>query len=164
MKISLIAAASSNLVIGLDGDLPWRLPTDLKHFKNITKGHHILMGRKTWDSLGKPLPDRTSLVISRKKMDLPEGAFGFTNIEEAIALASKNGEEELMVIGGGEIYRQMLHLANKIYFSHVYTKIENGTAFFPALSPENWKITESFFLPRGEKNPFSIDFLVLEKI
>jgi dihydrofolate reductase len=163
MIISLIAAASTNRVIGINGDLPWRLPADLKFFKSKTLGHHILMGRKTWESLGKPLPDRISLVVSRQKLDLPEGVFGFKTVEEAIQFAENQNETELMVIGGGEIYAQTLPLAHQIYLTHVYTQLKNGTAFFPPVLQSQWQITESAFFPGDEKNGFAMDFLKLER-
>jgi len=163
MTISLIAAASSNLVIGVNGDLPWRLPADLKYFKSKTLGHHILMGRKTWESLGRALPERTTLVVSGQKLSLPEGVFGFTSVTEAIRFAEKQNETELFVVGGGEIYAQTLPLAHKIYLTHVYCHLKNGTAFFPPVLQDEWQIKESLFSPCDEKNEYAMDFMVLER-
>jgi dihydrofolate reductase len=162
MIISLIAAASSNRVIGLNNELPWRLPADLKYFKAKTTGHHILMGRKTWESLGKALPERVSLVVSRQNLNLPEGVFGFHSVEDAVRFAEEQNESELFVVGGGEIYTQCLQMAHRIYLTHVYGQIKNGTAFFPPVLHEEWQITESSFRPTDEKNAFAMDFLVLE--
>lgn len=164
MLISLIAAASTNRVIGVDQKLPWHLPEDLKHFKETTSGHHILMGRKTWETFPKPLPNRTSMVLSGKKLDLPEDVFGFLSIQEAIKKAKEAEETELFVIGGGEIYAHTLPLANRIYLTHVYTKIENGTAFFPPIKASEWQIVKSVRFKKDEKNAFDMDFMLLERI
>jgi len=164
MIVSLIAAASSNRVIGIGNDLPWNLRADMKFFKEKTTGHHILMGRKTWNILGKALPGRTSLVVSGKKLDLPDNTFGFQSVSEAIQFAKSNGEKELMVIGGGEIYTHTLPLANRIYLTHVNTKIENGTAFFPPIRATEWKIVSSTNYPKDEKNKFEMEFMILERI
>jgi dihydrofolate reductase len=135
MIISLIAAASTNRVIGVGNDLPWNLPADMKFFKETTTGHCILMGRKTWNILGKALPGRNSLVVSGNKQVLPDNTFGFLSISEAVLFAKNSGEKELMVIGGGEIYAHTLPLADRIYLTHVRTKIGNGTAFRPVCAP-----------------------------
>ncbi len=164
MIISLIAAASTNRVIGVGNDLPWNLPADMKFFKEKTTGHCILMGRKTWNILGKALPGRTSLVVSGKKQDLPDNTFGFLSISEAVLFAKKNGEKELMVIGGGEIYAHTLPLADRSYLTHVRTKIENGTAFFPPIKSTEWKIVSNQNHPKDEKNSLELEFLVLERI
>ena len=163
MTITLIAAASTNRVIGIGNDLPWHLPSDLKHFKDKTTGHFILMGRKTWEILGKPLPGRTSLVISGKKLDLPEGVHCFQSIGDAVSFAKEQGEKELMVIGGGEIYAHTLPLADRIYLTHVYTKISNGTAFFPPVRVAEWQIVSSEYQVKNEKNSFDLEFITLEK-
>jgi len=163
MIISLIAAISTNRVIGIGNELPWNLPSDLQHFKRITMGRTILMGRKTWDIFGKPLPGRTSIVISGKKLDLPEKVKGFQSISEAIQYTKSTGESELMVIGGGEIYTHCLPLADKLYLTHVFTKIYNGTAFFPPVRSTEWKIMESEYKVKDEKNPFDMEYLTLVK-
>ena len=164
MIISLIAAASTNRVIGIGNDLPWNLPADLKYFKEKTSGHCMLMGRKTWNILGKALPGRTTLVVSGKKLDLPENAFGFTSISEAVQFAKNRGEQELMVIGGGEIYAHTMPLADRIYLTHIRTKIKNGTAFFPPVKSSEWKIVSDLNYPKDEKNNLDMEFLVLEKV
>jgi dihydrofolate reductase len=163
MKISLIAAASTNRVIGLNNELPWHLPADMRFFKETTKGHHILMGRKTWESFPKPLPERTSLVVSTQTLDLPEGVFGFDSIEKAIRFAESREEKELMIIGGGKIYEETLPVANRIYLTRVYTKVPGGTAFFPPVKESEWKIVSLTPRPKDEKNAFDMDFMVLER-
>ncbi len=163
MRISLIAAASTNRVIGLNNELPWHLPADMRFFKETTKGHHILMGRKTWESFPKPLPERTSLVVSSRTLDLPEGVFGFDSIEKAIRFAESRHEKELMVIGGGKIYEETLPLAHCLYLTRVYTKVLNGTTFFPPVKESEWKIVSLKSRPKDEKNAFDMDFMVLER-
>ena len=164
MIISLIAAASTNRVIGIGNDLPWNQPADMKFFKEKTSGHCMLMGRKTWNILGKVLPGRISLIVSGKKLELPENAFGFTSISEAVQFAKNRGEQELMVIGGGEIYAHTLPLADRIYLTHIRTKIPNGTAFFPPIKATEWKIVSVVNHPKDEKNNLEMEFLVLERV
>lgn len=163
MKISLIAAASINRVIGLNGDLPWHLPADLRYFRDKTIGHHILMGRKTWEAFPRPLPGRTSIVLGNIQQRLPEGVFQVESLDAGIELARKKGENELMIIGGGQVYEAALPFANTIYLTHVLTRIVGGTAFFPVVSAVDWEIVSSDFFEKDEKNPFSMEFLELKK-
>ena len=163
MIVSLIAAASTNRVIGIGNELPWKLPADMQFFKEKTTGHAILMGRITWEILGKPLPNRTSIVISSQNLLLPDGVFQFNSIKAGIAHALELGETELMIIGGAKIYKAALHLADRIYLTHVYTKIQNGTSYFPPIHVKDWHIVASESRPKDEKNPLPMDFLVLEK-
>jgi len=167
MLISLIAAASSNRVIGVDDNLPWHLPADLKYFKEKTLGHFMLMGRKTWQSFGKPLPGRTSLVITRDANFLvPDGVFQFSSISKGIEYARKNGESELMIIGGGQIFTDALPFADRIYLTHVYTKfpISPATIFFPPVIATEWEIISSEPKSKDEKHAYNIEFMVLERI
>lgn len=163
MKISLIAAASINRVIGLNGDLPWHLPADLKYFRDKTLGHHILMGRNTWEAFPRPLPGRTSIVLGRVQTRLPDGVFSVESLESGIGLARAAGEQELMIIGGGKVYEAALPFANTIYLTHVLTRISNGTAFFPVISALEWEIVSSEFREKDEKNRFSVEFMELRK-
>lgn len=166
MIISLIAAASSNRVIGVQNQLPWHLPADLKFFKEKTLGHYILMGRKTWESFEKPLPGRTSVVISRNiDLEVPEGIFLFKQLSEGIELARSRGETELMIIGGGQIFEEALPLADRIYLTHVYTRIPHGEGviLFPPVLQSDWKIVSSESRNKDEKHAFGMDFLVLER-
>ncbi|HRH35297.1 MAG TPA: dihydrofolate reductase [Catalimonadaceae bacterium] len=164
MKISLIAAASTNRAIGIREGLPWHLPRDLKFFKDRTLGHHILMGRKTWETIKKALPGRITLVVSKSNLELPEGVFQFPDIGLALDFARKNGESELMVVGGGQLYEAALPIADKIYLTHVFTKVPEATAWFPPIKISAWQILDSQFYPKDEKNPFAMEFLVLKKI
>lgn len=161
MKISIVVAAAENGVIGKDNQLLWKLSSDLKRFKQITSGHFILMGRKTFESIGKPLPDRTSLIISRNyKCDF-ENCYVFKSINEAIVFAAKQNQEEIFVIGGGEIYKQTLHLANRIHLTLVHTEIEGDTYF--DYDESNWKVKHKLIVPKDEKNEFDSTYLILER-
>ncbi len=166
MIISLIAAASSNRVIGVQNQLPWHLPADLKFFKEKTLGHHILMGRKTWESFGKPLPGRTSVVISSNPGQIvPEGVFQFKEIEDGIEFARSKGESELMIIGGGQIFEKSIPFADRIYLTHVYTRISHGEGIilFPPVLQSDWKIVSCENRNKDEKHAFEMDFLELER-
>jgi dihydrofolate reductase len=166
MLISLIAAASTNRVIGTDNQLPWHLPADLKFFKEKTLGHHILMGRKTWESFGKPLPGRTSVVISRNQnLNVPEGVFLVQALSDGIELARSRGETELMIIGGGQIFEEALPLADRIYLTHVYTRIPQGEGviLFPPVLQSEWEIVSTENRNKDDKHAFGMDFLKLER-
>lgn len=163
MIVSLIAAISTNRAIGIAGGLPWHLPSDLKFFKEKTMGHHLLMGRKTWDLFPKPLPGRISLVVSRKPITLPEGVFGFDSVEKAMEFACQKGETELMVIGGGEIYAACLPLAHRLYLTHVFARVPDAQTFFPPVRQTEWEIRSSRYQQQDEKNAHPMEFLVLER-
>ena len=130
MRISLILAMAQNRVIGRDGDLPWRIPGDLKYFKQTTLGKPVVMGRKTWDSLGRPLPDRPNIVITRDPDFAAEGARVTHSLDQALELASSLIDDgEVMIIGGAQIYRQALPLAGRIYLTEVHLNAEGDTVF-----------------------------------
>lgn len=159
MLISLIVAVSSNQIIGKNNQLIWHLPADLKHFKQLTTGHTVFMGRKTYDSIGKPLPNRRNVVISRSVTQI-EGCEVAASLEDALKLSSE--EKEVFMIGGAEIYRQALPLANRIYLTHVHQDFD-GDTFFPEIDAETWQETErEDFLP-DEKNKLSYSFITLNK-
>ncbi len=141
MKISLIVAVGNNFEIGNEGKLLWRLPEDLKNFKEITMGHHIIMGRKTFESIGKALPGRTSIIISRQESYQMNGCYVEKSLKSALSLAKQRGDDEAMVVGGGEIYKEALPLVDCIYFSEVDYSGEADT-FFPKLNKNEW-ISES---------------------
>lgn len=136
--ISLIVAASENDVIGVDGDLPWRLPQDLKHFKATTLGKPVIMGRKTWESLGRPLPGRQNVVITRQSGYAAEGCDVVSN--PAAALQACHGADEVMIIGGSQIYSMFLRVAGRVYFTRVHTELD-GDAYFPSLD-DSWVLLE----------------------
>ena len=138
MMISMIAALSSNGAIGRDNALPWHLPEDLRYFKKITMGKPLLMGRKTYESIGRPLPGRTSIVLTRQRdLKLP-GAFAVNDPEQALDKARQLGASELMVIGGEQVYRAMLPLARRLYLTRLDMEVA-GDAFFPPLEPGQWR-------------------------
>lgn len=138
-KISIIVAAAKNNIIGRDNTLIWHIPQDLKHFKKTTMGKPVIMGRKSYESIGKPLPGRRNIVISRNTGAVinENGPYFFSSIEAAIEDAGKTETDEIFVIGGGEIYRQSLPLADRIYLTRVEKDYE-GDAYFPDLNPHEW--------------------------
>lgn len=156
MKISIIVAHDLNGVIGKDNKLPWNLPTDLKRFKEITSGHCILMGSKTFDSIGKPLPNRTNIILTSQpeKYEGLEGVICFRSIESAVAHALHQNETELFIIGGGSIYKQALEqkIVDRVYLTLVLTEVENGDTIFPDISAPSYGF-ENKFPPDMHKDP-----------
>jgi len=146
MKISLVAAVAENNAIGKNNGLLWHLPADFKHFKNTTTGHYILMGRKTFESFPKPLPNRTHLIITRNTdRAVPENCFIFSSVKDALQFARDQDQEVVYVIGGGEIYRETIGIANELIITHVEASFEDADAFFPEIT-EEWKpISEDLF-------------------
>lgn len=146
LPLCLIAALADNRVIGRDNQMPWHLPEDFKHFKAKTLGKPIIMGRKTWDSLGRPLPGRLNLVVSRQEGLVLEGAEVFASLEEAIARADQwareQGVDELMLIGGAQLYEQGLALAERLYLTRIALQPE-GDTWFPAFAEADWQCSES---------------------
>lgn len=137
MKISLIAAASENDVIGRDNDLPWRLPDEFRYFKRTTEGHHVIMGRRTWESRGTPLPKRVNLVVSSRPDFTAPGATVVRSLAEALELARAAGEREAFVIGGTALYAEALPIADTLYLTRVHAEFE-GDAYFPKFDPDAW--------------------------
>lgn len=161
MRISFIVAkAESNNAIGLDNKLPWHLKDDLQNFKRLTMGHHILMGRKTFESIGKPLPGRMSLVVSSEPKAAQENVLWFPSIFRAIKYAERSGESELFIIGGAQIFKAALSLADRIYLTDVLGEVK-GDVFFPPLSMKNWKKISEQSFPQNADNdhPFVIHVL-----
>jgi dihydrofolate reductase len=162
MKISLVVAASDNHAIGKDNQLLWHLPKDMRFFKNTTWALPILMGRKTFESLGnKVLPGRMNIIITRQANKQYEGAKVVASIEEAIELANQNDYKELMVIGGGEIYKMVMPMAQTIYLTRVHTTIE-GDTYFPELGSE-WVKESSEPHLADEKHAFNFDFEIWQR-
>lgn len=151
-----------NRGIGRDGRLPWHLPTDLKLFKRITMGHHLIMGRKTWESIGRPLPGRTMIVLTRQLDYQPLGCLVARTLEEGLDIARKNGETEAFVIGGAQVFTQALPLADRIYLSRVEGLFE-ADAFFPEISPKDWSLLDRVAYPADESNPFAFVFEILKR-
>ncbi|MCE9633055.1 MAG: dihydrofolate reductase [Methylophilales bacterium] len=140
MMLSVIAAVANNGVIGLDNTLPWHLPEDLKRFKALTMGHHILMGRKTYESLGRLLPGRTTVVISRNPQYQVTGALVAGSLQQALALCGE--DEEVFVIGGNELYKAALPLADKLYLTRIHQDF-SGDTYFPSIDETKWREVES---------------------
>jgi len=161
--ISIIVAADLNGVIGHKGKLPWHLPRDLKHFSNLTKGHKVVMGRKTAESivdrLGKPLPNRTSIVISRNPDFKMSAVTIVASLDEALSLSEG---DEIFVIGGSEIYQAALAQTHRIYKTLVHTRVD-GDAFFPPLSPVYWKLISEEFTAHDQDNEFDMTFQIFER-
>lgn len=151
-----------NRGIGYENRLPWRLSTDLKRFKSLTMGHFIIMGRKTFESIGRPLTGRSMIVITRNPQYQVEGGLIAYSLEEALELARQAGEREVFIIGGGEIFRQAYDRADRIYLTQVHTA-GKADVFFPALTWEDWKILETSQHPADEKNQFSHTYTVLTR-
>jgi dihydrofolate reductase len=160
MTISIVAAMAENNVIGKDNKLIWHMPADLKHFKELTSGHHIVMGRKTWESIGqKPLPNRTSIVITRDKNYKAEGALVVDSLEKALD-AVKN-DDEVFVVGGGEIYKEAMSKADKLYITRIHHKFE-GDTFFPEIGKEWFEAIYNDF-EKDDKNKYDFSLCEYER-
>jgi dihydrofolate reductase len=153
---------ANNRVIGKDNDIPWYLPADLQHFKKITMGHHILMGRKCYHSIGRPLPKRTNVIITRDPYFISSNCLIARSIEEALELAYENGEEECFIIGGGTIYEQTSDLWDKLYITEVELEVE-GDVFFPHLDMAEWELISEEDHQPDEKNPYNYSFKVYKR-
>lgn len=138
-NLSIIVAVANNNVIGINNTLPWHLPEDLKRFRALTTGHHIIMGRKTYESLGRLLPNRTTVIVTRNKSYQIEGALIADSLESAIELCKKDNEPFL--IGGAELYQAGIELANKLYLTQVHTSVA-GDAFFADINLNDWQLSE----------------------
>jgi dihydrofolate reductase len=156
MKISCIVAADKNNGIGKNNQLLCHLPVDLKYFKNLTTHHAILMGRKTFESIGKPLPNRTNIIISRSELNI-EGTYCFKSIDEGISFAKSQNETELFIIGGDSIYQQSMHVLDTVYLTRIHYIFE-ADAFFPTLQEEYWQLNQDEFHAADEKNKFDFSF------
>lgn len=162
MIVSLLLAASENGVIGKENKLPWHLPDDLKYFKNLTWGLPILMGRKTFDSIGKPLPGRKSIVITRNKGWAQKGVEAVHSLDEAVQKAEQLGAREIFVIGGAEIFTSSLPSANRVYLTRIHHHFD-GDVFFPNLEEAQWQLTSSRFCAADEKNAYDHTYQVWER-
>jgi dihydrofolate reductase len=161
MKKIIIVATDENNVIGKDNQLIWHLPADLKHFKNLTMGFPIIMGRKTFESIGKPLPGRTSVIITRNKDYQQEGAMVVNSLEEAFKQLDLN-TEKCYIIGGGEIYNQAIEMADELEITKVHHQFE-GDTFFPAIDENIWTIKSLEKHEKDEKNQYDFSFINYQK-
>lgn len=165
MKISLIAAMTKNRVIGKDNDLPWKLPDDMKYFQQTTKGHVVIMGRKNYDSLPpsfKPLPNRTNVILTRQKGYKANECVVYDNLEDALEFAKGKDEQEVFVIGGGQVYKEAITKGDRIYLTEIQTEID-GDVFFPAMDA-SWKAVSRKHHPTDDRHKYAFDFVVYEKV
>lgn len=159
--LSMIVAHADNRIIGKNNDMPWHLPADLAYFKKITLGKPIIMGRKTYESIGRPLPGRQNIVISRDENYQAAGIDSVTSVEQAISLAGE--VDEVMVIGGGAIYAHCLPFANRLYITHIKSNIEGDTQFPEYDVVNDWQLTQSEQLSASENNVFDLDFCIYDR-
>lgn len=162
MTVSAIAAVARNGVIGLNDTIPWYLPADLQYFKKTTLDHHIIMGRKCLLSLGRPLPKRTNVVVTRNPFFVATGCLVVHSVEEALELALANGETEAFIIGGGEIYAQSMDLWDKLYLTRVELE-PPGDTFFPAVDPADWNLVWEEMHGPDDKNEAVFAFQIFER-
>jgi dihydrofolate reductase len=165
MTISLIAALTQNRVIGKDNDLPWHLPDDMKYFMQTTKNHHVIMGRKNYDSIPekfRPLPNRTNIVVTRQDNFIAPNCTVVNSLEQAIALAKTNNEQEVFIIGGSEIYKLALPFANRLYLTEIQTELD-GDTYFPHVENKKWRETSRRHHSVDERHLYAFDFVVYEK-
>lgn len=160
MIISLIAAMGKNKVIGKNNSLPWKLPADMEHFKKLTEGKPVIMGRKTFESIGKPLPKRTNIIITRDQKYKSEGCIVVHSTDEALKAAENN--KEVMVIGGSQIYKEFLPKANKMYLTLIDEDFD-GDIYFPEYKIEEWKETAYEEHEKDAENPYDYTFITLER-
>lgn len=159
---TIVVAVSRNNIIGREGDMPWRLSSDLKRFKAMTLGKPVIMGRKTFQSIGKPLPGRPNVVITRDASFSPEGVTVVHSLEEAVNaathMAAESGIDEICILGGGEIYRQAIGLADQLLITHVEAEVDGDTSF-PIIDPALWRVYSELALPAGEKDTYPTRFV-----
>jgi dihydrofolate reductase len=163
--VSIIVAAAENGVIGRKGQLPWQLPADLQHFKALTLGHPIVMGRRTFESIGRALPGRTNIVVTgQPAWPAPAGVLVAHSLPEALALAAQQpGGDEVCVIGGGEIYHQALPAADVVHLTEVHTTVPDGDAFFPTLPPAAWREETRARHAPDDKHAVAYSFVTLRR-
>jgi dihydrofolate reductase len=162
MILSLLVAADENNIIGKNNQLPWHLPDDLKYFKNLTWGMPILMGRKTFESIGKPLPGRKSIVITRNKDWQHEGVDVVYSLQEAIDVAASFDIKEIFIIGGAEIFNTSFNTANRIYLTRIHHGFD-GDVYFPELALSDWQLVKEHHCAADEKNAYGHSFQVWER-
>ncbi|MFW5887576.1 MAG: dihydrofolate reductase [Bacteriovoracia bacterium] len=162
MKISIIVAVGKNHVIGKNNQLLWHLKDDFKKFKEVTMSHHLIMGRKTFESIGKPLPGRTTIVLTTKcDWDYPN-VLKAHSLKHALDIAKNSGEDEVFICGGASVYEEAMPVADRFYLTEVCYQ-GDGDAFFPRWNRKNWKIVEEFDHPKDERNEFAWTFKLMER-
>lgn len=162
MQISLIVAMANQRVIGRKNQMPWHLPADLRHFKTVTMGKPVIMGRKTFESIGRPLPGRLNIVISRNPDWSYEGVECVTSLPDALSLVTE--QEEVMIIGGGQLYKEALPMANQLYLTHIELNVDDADTWFPDYSAFEWQCVDSEAHSPDEKNPYHYRFETLVRL
>ncbi len=162
MKISCIVAKTKNNVIGLDNKMPWHISDDLKYFKKVTTGHTIIMGRKNFESIGRPLPNRINIVLTRDKNFKNKGCIILDTIEKALKFAYDTGEDEVFIIGGGQIYEQTVEYWDKMYITEIEAEID-GEVFFPEIDSNEWKEIWQECHSKSDKNEYDFCFKQYER-
>jgi dihydrofolate reductase len=160
MKVAIIVAVSANGVIGRDNDLPWRLSADLARFKRLTMGHHLIMGRRTFVSIGRPLPGRTTVVLSRGRPELPDGVLLASSLDEALALCS--GDDQVFVAGGAAVFAECLPRADRIFLTRLHADFE-GDVFFPPFEETEWDLVNREDHQAAEGEPCDYSFLTYQR-
>ena len=163
MIISSIVATAKNRVIGKDNQMPWHLPADLAYFKRTTLGHHIILGRKNYLAIGRPLPNRTNIILTRDKNFACSNCQVAYSIEEALHFAHSKEESEVFIIGGGKIYEHTVEYWNKLYLTEIDLETE-GDVFFPELNWDEWQLISEEKHQKDEKNPYDYNFKVFERV
>ncbi len=159
MKKCIIVAIADNNAIGKDNALLWHISEDLKFFRSTTVGCPVIMGRKTYESIGRPLPKRLNIIVSRKGYEAPEGVMVVDSIEKGYEVAKEQGAEKCFVIGGGQIYAQAMQIADEMVITHVHTVIEDADTFFPQIDPETWKVAERSELKTDPESGYTFEFV-----
>lgn len=160
--ISFIWAMDNNQVIGNNNELPWHLPADLQYFKRVTMGHPIVMGRKTFESIGRPLPGRENIIITRNPAYTNENCTVIHSVDELLQYCQKNAEEEYFVIGGAELFQQLLPYADRLYVTKIHEQFV-GDTFFPPIDLNDWKLNSREKGQKDDKNPYDYEFLMFTK-
>ena len=163
MKLSMIAALDTNNVIGRNSQVPWCIRTDLRRFKQITMGHHVIMGRKTFESINRPLPGRTNLIITRRDDWSAEGVTVVHTLEEALQIAAKADDPEPFIVGGAEIYELAIHRADRMYLTRVHAEVEGDTWFPEFDDVSEWKLVDAEHCDADDRNEFPFSFLTYER-
>lgn len=163
MKISIIAAVANNNVIGNKNQIPWHLPADMKHFKETTMGHCVIMGQNTFKSIGRALPGRTNIILTFDENFKSEGCIAVNSTDEALRVASAKAENEVFIIGGASVYKQYIGISDRLYITKI-DKDFKGDTFFPEIDKKVWKLESSTQHKKDKDNPYNFRFDIFEKI
>lgn len=164
MRVSTIVGVGKNHAIGQNNDIPWHLPADLKYFKKVTTGHPIIMGRKCYESIGRALPNRTNIIVSRNPDFYAEDCILVHSLSAGLVVAQERGAEEAFIIGGGEIYRRGLPLSTRLYITYIDVEVPDADVFFPEFDLSHWNVIHKEAYTKDEKNPYDHTFIVLDRL